>query len=805
MKSVTGSSINRYTLILVIGWSLVIAGLTYRAIAQNKETTRELAISQARAHFKKDTAMRLWATQHGRIYVPIGDYYQPDPLLAHIPDRDVSTPGGIGLSLINPARIIRQLDEDYGELYGVSGRIVSRAPLYPGNAPDEWESKGLATFDAGKKEVFGFTDIDGEPFLRLMQPLTMEKGCLLCHSHQGLSEGDVSGAIGIKLPMRVLLEREHAEISKQSLTFLVLWLFGLAGIAVGYLQIARQHQDRKKAVEALLVSERRKSAVMEAALDCIITIDASGRIVEFNPAAEETFGYLKEDIIGLDMAELIIPPSFRDQHHNGLKKQLAGGGSSIMDTRIETTAMRSDSTEFPVELTITRIELESETLFTAYLRDITVNRYMSEQLAFQASHDALTGLINRPTFEKKLRERIESLGESSFYCLLYLDLDQFRVLNNTGGHAAGDELLRQLAILFQENIEAHDILARLGGDEFGILLEDCTTMKKGKQAAAKLLDAVRDYRFYWQHKPYNLGVSIGLIPIRGADKSVTEILSLGDSACVKAKEEGRNRVYLYQKDDEDFARRRSEMSWVNQLREAILEDNFTLMKQPIQRLHNDDGVADGHFEILLRMNGKEEKLITPDQFIPTAERYNLMPSLDRWVIRNTFLWLSRIEQLESSVKLCAINLSGLSITDPEFTSFIQEQLKQHSIPAGIICFEITETAAIGNLSRASSFISALHETGCLFALDDFGSGMSSYGYLKNLPVNFLKIDGEFVRDMVNDDISRAMVRSIHEIGHLMGKQTIAEYVENQEIIEQLREIGVDFCQGYAIGKPAPLP
>ncbi len=791
----------RYAWILVIGWTMMLGVVAVWNVTQDKQTTEEIAASQARAYLKKDTALRLWATRHGRIYVPTGGYYEPDPLLSHIPERDITTPSGQKLSLINPARIVRQLDEEFSDLYGVSGRITSLRPLRSENMPDDWERIALQQFQMGDKEIFEFTSIDDEPFLRLMQPILIKSGCLLCHGQQGYKEGDIGGGVGILLPMKDLRERQQAEFIKEGAAFLLLWLLGLAAIGIGYILARKQALERLSAITALKSSERRKSAIVSAALDCIISIDASGHIVEFNPAAEKTFGYPRDQAIGRDMATLLIPVSKRDLHRQGLARQIRENESRILGTRIETEALRSDGSEFPVELTVTRLDIDDEVIFTAFLRDITEARYMSDQLTWQATHDVLTGLSNRHVFDKRLEELVASDNEGQHHFLLYLDLDQFKMVNDYSGHAAGDELLRQLSTLLQEHVHVRHLLARLGGDEFGLLLVDCAR-DESLEVAEGLLDAVRSFRFYWKDASFSIGVSIGIVEISGSHETVPGLLSAADAACYRAKEEGRNHLHLFQSDDQDLARRRGEITWINHIETAFEENRFHLFHQRIRSLDGDEDPL--CFEVLLRMSDRSGKLITPDSFIHAAERYKLMTTIDRWVIRHTFSWLSDHANIRESTGFCSINLSGASIADPYLKSFILDQLHEFGIEPEIICFEITETAAIINLSQAVNFMGVLRDAGCRFALDDFGSGMSSYGYLKQLPVDFLKIDGEFVRDMVFDKVSRAMVRSIHEIGHIMGKKTIAEYVESEEILAILRQLGVNYAQGYRIHRPQAL-
>lgn len=797
-------SLNRYALLALLGWTLVIGGIWASTVSQKRETTQEMAASQARAHFKKDTALRLWGTRHGRIYLEVGENYSADPLLAHVPERDVTSPSGRQLSLINPARIIRQLEDQFGDLYGVPGRITSLSPLHPMNIPDEWERQALEKFEQGVKEVFEFTDVEGKPHLRLMQPLMMKEKCLLCHQGMGVKAGDVGGGVGVMLPMQELLSRQTQELSDTAFNYLLLWLLGLVGIAWGYWRLHHQAHTIQQAVSALSTSEKRKTAIMQSALDCIVTVDARDKVVEFNPAAEKTFGFSREQVIGQPMAELLIPQALRGHHREGFKRQIAGTSQSpMLGERVETTALRSDGSEFPIELAINRIDFEGDVLFTAYLRDITESRYMAEQLTFQATHDALTGLINRQAFENRLEKVIENSEQQSQNCLLYLDLDQFKVINDSCGHAAGDELLRQLSSQMQEIIGSRGMLARVGGDEFGALLENCSP-QEAEAMAKQLLSAIENHHFHWQGQVFRMGLSVGLVHIQGLSENISELFSAADAACYMAKEQGRNRVHTFRPDDQELAKRRGEMGWVQHIHKAIEENRFRLYRQKILPLSNNQSDHRDRFEVLLRMQDEDGSLVGPDQFIGAAERYNLMPAIDRWVVSNALAWLARSDDLRSPVGMCSINISGFSVTDPQFFDFIQEQLALHKVAAEIICFEITETAAISNLVRATGFMEKVRALGCRFALDDFGSGMSSYGYLKKLPVDFLKIDGEFVRDIVTDEVSLAMVKSIHEIGHVMGKQTIAEYVEDQQIMTVLKVIGIDFAQGYEIEKPRPL-
>ncbi len=440
--------------------------------------------------------------------------------------------------------------------------------------------------------------------------------------------------------------------------------------------------------------------------------------------------------------------------------------------------------------------------FLLVCEDVTETKRLAEKIEYQASHDALTGLVNRREFDAYVLKIVEqSQQDHSRHALCYLDLDQFKVINDTCGHMAGDELLRQLGDVLRHNIRQNDILARLGGDEFGVLMYNCS-LEQALKVSEELRNVVRDFQFGWEDRSFSVGVSIGVTLISPTSGNAVELLKEADAACYAAKEKGRNRVHLYMPDDEEMASRQGEMQWVEKLQRGLEEDSFCLFGQLIVPVTEDDeGV---HFETLVRYKDKQGNTIPPGAFLPAAERYNMASALDRWVIKNLLSWLSKHPKRLEKLSLCSINLSGLSLSDESMLDFIDEQFEIWNVPTHKICFEITETAAISNLSYARQFIESLRDRGCYFSLDDFGSGLSSFAYLKNLPVDFLKIDGLFVKDILEDKVDRAMVESINSVGHVMGKQTIAEFVENEAILQQLKDLEVDYAQGYGIAKPVPL-
>ena len=435
---------------------------------------------------------------------------------------------------------------------------------------------------------------------------------------------------------------------------------------------------------------------------------------------------------------------------------------------------------------------------------VNEERKLRLQLSYQASHDALTGLINRFEFETRLMRLLDEAHlQKTTHALVYIDLDQFKIVNDTCGHVAGDELLRQLATLLGSKVRSRDTLARLGGDEFGVLLEHCNP-EYTINIANTLLKLVQEFRFVWDDKNFVIGSSIGVVIIDSNSGNMTDVMRAADAACYGAKDAGRNRVHVAKDNDTTIANNYGEMQWITKINDALADNRFELYCQRMISLDGAVGSDKDMFEILVRMRDLDGNLVPPGAFIPAAERYNIMISLDRWVINEVIGWMSRNQHILKNVGKCAINISGSSIGHPEFLEYIKQQLEIPMVSAEHICFEITETSAVSNLTQATKFIDELKAIGCSFSLDDFGCGLSSFAYLKNLQVDYLKIDGMFIRDIVDDPIDRVMVRSINEIGHVMGKKMIAEFVENDAVLAVLRSIGVDYVQGYGIEHPVPL-
>ncbi|GMR16783.1 MAG: hypothetical protein BMS9Abin31_1163 [Gammaproteobacteria bacterium] len=557
---------------------------------------------------------------------------------------------------------------------------------------------------------------------------------------------------------------------------------------------------------ALGIEKERAEVTLHSITDSVVTVDINECIVYLNPAAENLLGCSIEEVSGKEFKKVfnIVEESTGNAIDDSLHLCFVTG--KIIHLPEHSSLISKDDSVISIEASIAPMKAETGDLMGAVIiiQDVSHTRRLTRQLSYQASHDLLTGLYNRRKFEENLQEILINVREEDKqHALFYLDLDNFKIVNDTCGHVAGDELLKQLPALLNEVLRSGDIIARLGGDEFGIILQNC-----GLQQAANIADKIRqkikDYRFIWDDKTFEIGVSIGVIGINIDNAEMSQVLSSADVACYAAKDAGRNRVHIYEPSDEAVSERYGQMHWTARISKALEENRFQLYQQPIV------GVSDNrrdHLEILLRMIDEDGNVIPPGAFMPAAERYGLMPDIDRWVISEVFKFMGKddpADPVKGTDRVFAINLSGDSINDDDLLEYILREKTKYKISLTNVCFEITETVAISNLSKATVFINELKNYGCQFALDDFGSGLSSFAYLKNLPVNYLKIDGSFVKDISRDEIDRAMVESIQQIGEVMKLRTIAEHVEDESTLNILEEIGVDYAQGYHLGRPEAI-
>jgi len=545
---------------------------------------------------------------------------------------------------------------------------------------------------------------------------------------------------------------------------------------------------------------------LDSLAEPIIATDATGLITYINPAAErvtgsaasQAIGHLLEDIVGLvDETDRRL---LTDPVHQALTS-----GAAVNLSRRTLLLSRSNGSERSIELTASPIRSEARELIGAVvlLHDVTELRGLARQMSYQATHDALTGLVNRREFERRLEEAIDSghRGDGQ-HVLCYLDLDRFKVVNDTSGHLAGDSMLREVAKLLRDAVRDSDTVGRLGGDEFGMLLIGCP-LDKARQIADDVCRSVGDYRFVWKDKIFNIGVSVGLVEISRESGTLEELFAAADSACYVAKKQGSGRVAVYSARDEALARHTGEIQWLQKLQSALKENRFQLHYQPIVPAYGQDGGGPA-MEVLVRLQDEAGHEVPPSEFVRAAERYRLMSLVDRWVVQTTLAALGRGAIPVPANRSVCINISGQTLGDIQFLEFVVECLDSTGVTPSQVCFEITESAVVANLDHAKRFIGVLHGMGCQFALDDFGSGVGSFSNLKNLPMDYLKIDGSFMRNLARDSVNQAMVTAMIKLARTLNFKVIAEQVEDEAALEAARRMGVDYIQGFAVGRPQAL-
>ena len=545
----------------------------------------------------------------------------------------------------------------------------------------------------------------------------------------------------------------------------------------------RQSEARFRALNELL-----PALVMLARAD-----DTS--LVYANQACRDRFG-VGDDTGSIRLVDLVDDPALRDRI-----ARLPGSPDGIINESAQLHG--PEQLPFWATLSVSNIDLGDEAHLLAVANDITELRVLSEELSYQAKHDSLTSLYNRREFERRLDAAIASLDAGGpAWALLYMDLDQFKLINDTSGHYAGDQLLAQLANLLLGMLPEKAVVARLGGDEFAILVEGASE-NDAVALAERIRTDIDGYSFGWEQRNYTISASIGVVMLRGAGLSQRTLLAHADTACYMAKERGRNRVHLFSEEDSETTQRRSEMEWAGRIRQALSDGRFLLHFQELVPLWEGERSEGVHMEMLIRLRDEKGALVPPGAFIPAAERFGLMPAIDRWVVETTLANFSRLHPSGRPISLCAINLSGPTFEDAAFADFVLDAIERHGVSPRHLCFEITETAAVSNMDRAVEFMQRLRAAGCKFSLDDFGSGMASFGYLKNLPVDFIKIDGSFIRNIETDPVSYSIVRAVTDIGHQLGLQVIGEWVADERARDLLRGLSVDYAQGFAVHKPEP--
>lgn len=598
---------------------------------------------------------------------------------------------------------------------------------------------------------------------------------------------------------RRYIDNENENMRRDGSRVWIKWanrpIYGADGKLSEILSIGIDITGQKNAMQNL----RKLSLAVEHGPNAVLITDVSGRIEYVNAKFTEITGYGLDEVTG-KTPRLLKSDSIPQEVYREMWSTLLSGKEwrGLFHNRKKNGELYwAQQFISPVKNDAGRI-----THFVGIQEDVTEARKISEQMSFQASHDVLTGLINRREFNQCLKRVVRTAKENdSKHALCFLDLDRFKIVNDCCGHVAGDELLRQAGLLLREDLRKRDILARLGGDEFAILMEHCT-VSQAERVATKIRDRLEQFRFQWEGRTFHIGVSIGITAITAESPDSIDLLNQADSACYAAKGAGRSRVRVYRKDDRTLAQRNGELHWVSQIHLALEENRFRLYVQPVVYLAEGNALA--HYEVLLRLEETRGQIIPPDAFLPAAERYNLIPKIDRWVIDAAIGWISRHEaEMERSVRF-AVNLSGFSLGDESLLGHIIQHFEKGPVKADRLLFDIKEIAAITHLADTGVFIKALRAYGCRFALDSFGGGLSSFAYLKNLAVDYLKIDGACIKGIEHDPVNLAMVKCINEIGHAMGLQAIAGSVETPKAITILKEMGIDMGQGPAFGKPLPI-
>lgn len=964
-----GLRIGRWGIVLALMWS----GLVLASYLWNAHQTRSLLLDQARielrANFFKDITFRLWATHHGGVYVPVTETQQPDPYIEFLPERDIVTPSGRILTLINPALMVRQFNEMAREKYGTEGRLSGIQPLNPINAPDEWERAAYTQLQQGAEEVTGVSEMNGAPYLRLIRPLMMGQECLKCHTHQGFQEGDFSGGVSVSValaPIEQLFIEENTVLIGAHLTF---WLLGIAGIFFGKMLLAGRVAERERAYAALAENEQRTRAIVSSSLDAIITIDAEGMITGWNGQAEMIFGWTASEVMGRPITTTIIPERYRDAHEHGVARALQNGWGEMLNRRVEITALGRDGVEIPIELSIAATTIDGKPTFSAFLRDISnrkhaqlkmerdfimqrtvatvleismqdapfierltlilqetlsvpwlqlqakgsvfvigkdgqslemvahhgmsdevmnrcarvkfgdclcgkvaqrrevihkpcidhehdhhfpalqehghyclpimsgerllgvfnlyidhnhprnedelqlltaishaiggmIQRHDAEQmLRHNAYHDDLTDLPNRTLLNERLAQCLARRSRHSDYqfAVLFLDLDRFKVINDSLGHRVGDELLVAVARRLRMISRPEDTVARLGGDEFTLLLEGIHSIADASRIATRIHEVMREPFQIEAHEvfaPCSIGIAMG----EGHYLQPVEVLRDADTAMFHAKREGGARSVIFGEKMHAMAITRLKVE--SDLRRALENGELRVHYQPIFSAQT--GQIEG-FEALARWPSEGERMLYPAEFIPVAEETGLINELGMWVLREA---CRQVGIWRHTLPNCAdlyvsVNLSGHQLMQIDLLESIETVLDGLDFDPAGLRLEITESVLMSSVETCSIFIAMLRQRGVRFYIDDFGTGYSSLSYLHRFPFDALKIDRSFVARLGSGEEYVRLVETIIAIAHNFGMKVIAEGVELDVQLDQLRRLGCEYLQGYLLAQPLP--
>jgi diguanylate cyclase (GGDEF)-like protein/PAS domain S-box-containing protein len=784
-------------LLAALIWTLVVSASLAWNMRYTEQQIMDTAYAEARANQNKDNTFRRWASEHGGIYVPITDKQPSIPWLSHVPGRDVMTTDGRALTLLNPASVLRQIMDHYAADYGIRGRITGLKYLNPANAPDPWETQQLKAFTAGEKqEVWAVSALDGQPYLRYLRAMFMEPGCEKCHAILGYKLGAMRGATGINLPLApYYLKIENAN-RNLGVSHVFIWLLGLAGIGWS-VRFARSNEQRRRQGDARL------RAIFDASPDAQLISDEQGTITQVNAQVEHLLGYSAPELIGQSI-DLLVPTPFRSAHPHLRNNFAASPTSRRMGQTLGVKARRKDGSECDVEISLSRIESAHGFLFVSVLRDITERKKTELKINELAFFDPLTELPNRTLLLDRLGQAMTSSARSGSYgALLFLDLDKFKTINDTLGHDMGDLLLKQVAERLQTCVRAGDSVARLGGDEFVVMLEN---LSLNEREAASQAEAVGEKIRTTLNLPYTLrdvayhsSPSMGVSLFCGEQTDMEVLLKQADLAMYKAKEAGRNALRFFDQEMERAVMKRAALEI--DLRTALAEQQFLLHYQA--QVMSDGRITGA--EVLVRWQHPQRGMVSPADFIPLAEDSGLILPLGQWVLatacQQLAIWASQPRLAHLSV---AVNVSACQFRQPDFVAQVLATLEQTGARPQRLKLELTESLLVDNVEDIIEKMRALKAQGVSFSLDDFGTGYSSLSYLKRLPLDQLKIDQSFVRDVLSDPNDAAIARTIIALAQSLSLGVIAEGVETPEQRDFLSHAGCHAYQGYFFSRPLPV-
>jgi diguanylate cyclase (GGDEF)-like protein/PAS domain S-box-containing protein len=783
------SLISRHILLVALVWSVIVFGSLFINSKKDREQMMETAYAEARANLNKDITFRRWGTRHGGVYVPITETQASVPWLEHVAGRDVTTTDGQHLTLLNPASMLRQIMDAYAEDYGVRGRITGRKYLNPGNAPDPWEALQLERFERGEtKEVWEVAQLDNKPYLRHLRAMYMEPGCDKCHAVLGYKTGDMRGATGLNLPLAGYYERLDTSLHQLLLTHGAIWLFGLMGIGWTGSRLQRYDREREKNQASL----RLYANMFEHSGEAILITDHDNHIVEVNPALERMTGYAFDELQGKNPRVLA---SGQTSHETYVAMWAALGESGFWQG--ELWDRHKDGGIYPKWSTISamRDARGGVTHYFAGYTDISERKDAERRIEHLAHHDALTGLFNRHSLENRLGQALLTARRADEpLAVIFIDMDRFKLINDSLGHHVGDQLLIEVAARLKASVRESDVVARLGGDEFVVVLTGMDSALDATAVTGKILTTLgQPYELCGTtlHSTPSIGVSI--FPADGND--VDTLMQNADAAMYHAKEQGRNNIQFFTASMNVAVGERLELE--RELRLGLERGEFLLHYQPV--VDTASGVV-VKVEALLRWQNPLRGWVPPLKFIPLAEETGLIESLGTWVLVTACRQLATWRAAGFSVGM-AVNLSAQQLRSNQLPGLIRTCIAHNALQPGELELEITESTAMDNPERAIGQLKALRDLGVVLAIDDFGTGYSSLAYLKLLPIQILKLDRSFVRDIETDSNDAAISAATIALAHHLGLKVVAEGIETAGQREFLSVRGCDYLQGYFFGKP----